>query len=339
MIVHYQRKRRQNSNYSLEFIFADVRSRLKNICNIRLIEAPYLSNGLLRRILIAIHAWWNQGSITHVTGDITFATILLPPKTTILTILDCGILIRSKGIRRWIIRKLWFDLPIKKCRFVTTISESAAADLLSNCSLDKAKLRVIPVAISERFTFQPKEAAPSKVHRLLHIGTAPNKNLPRLIEAIAGLDVELSIIGRISSECEAILATNKIHYRNLYNISEDEIIEEYSKADILCFVSLYEGFGMPILEAQAIGRPVLTSNRSSMPEVAGDAALLVNPESVEEIRAGIVELMNSTELCKLLVDRGCENVKRFSPLQIALAYANLYAEVDGRVSPKMYNPR
>jgi glycosyltransferase involved in cell wall biosynthesis len=309
-----------------------VRSRLKNICNIKVVEAPCLSNGLLRRILIVIHAWWNQGKITHVTGDITFATLLLPRQTTVLTILDCGILIRTTGIRRWIIRKLWFDLPMKKCRFVTTISQSAAADLLSNCSLDEAKLKIIPVAISERFTFHPKEAPHSKRPRLLHIGTAPNKNLPRLIEAIAGLDVELCIIGKISSECESKLTTYNIRYRNLYNISEDAIIDEYRNADIVCFVSLYEGFGMPILEAQAIGRPVLTSNRSSMPEVAGDAALLVNPESVLDIREGIVQLMNSPELCKLLVARGCENVKRFSPLQIASAYANLYAEIDNQLA-------
>lgn len=194
VVVHYQRKRRANSNYSLEFIFADVRKRLASRCNIQHIEAPCLSNGLWRRMWIAIHAWWNQGTVTHITGDITFAAILLNKKRTILTILDCGILHRKQGLKRWLLKKIWFEWPIRRARWVTTISHSAANDLKEFCRFDHRKLKVIPVAISERYQFTATEPL-NTPPKLLQIGTAPNKNLPRLLTAIEGMDVELCIIG------------------------------------------------------------------------------------------------------------------------------------------------
>lgn len=325
VVVHYQRKRRANSNYSLEFIFADVRKRLASAWNIRHVEAPCLSNGLWRRIWIALHAWRNQGTVTHVTGDITFAAVLLNRKRTIVTILDCGILQRKRGIKRWLLKKIWFEWPMRQARWVTTISHSAANDLKAFCRVDPRKLKVIPVAISERFQFVPKEFS-TECPKLLQIGTAPNKNIPRLLEAIEGLNVELCIIGKLSPDCTADLNSRGIRYRNLYNISEDEMLEEYRQADIVCFASLYEGFGMPILEAQATGRPVVTSNRYSMPEVAGEGAILVDPESPESIREGLLKLLQSSEHRERLQKHGLENVKRFAPECIAQEYADLYQQ-------------
>lgn len=324
VVVHYQRKRRANSNYSLEFIFADVRKRLASSWNIEHVEAPCLSNGLWRRIWIALHAWWHQGDVTHVTGDITFAAILLNRKRTILTILDCGILQRKRGIKRWLLKKIWFEWPMRRARWVTTISRSAANDLKEFCRFDHQKLKVIPVAISEQFKFVPKEFS-MDCPKLLQIGTAPNKNLPRLLAAIERLNVELCIIGKLSPETIADLNSRRIRYRNLYNISEDEMLEEYRQADIVCFASLYEGFGMPILEAQATGRPVITSNRYSMPEVAGEGALFVDPTSTESIRSGILTIMNSRTLREQLIQRGQENVLRFTGEKIAANYGELYS--------------
>ena len=326
VVVHYQRKRRANSNFSLEFIFVDVRKRLASTWNIEHIEAPCLSNGLWRRIWIALHAWWRQGTVTHITGDITFAAILLNRKRTILTILDCGILQRTHGVKRWLLKKIWFDWPMQRASWVTTISHSAANDLKDFCRFDHGKLKVIPVAISERFQFAPKEFS-NDCPKLLQIGTAPNKNLPRLLAAIEGLNVELCIIGKLSSETITDLNSRRIRYRNLYNISEDEMLEEYRRADIVCFASLYEGFGMPILEAQATGRPVLTSNRYSMPEVAGEGAILVDPESPEALREGLVKLLQSSELRERLQKKGLENVRRFAPNRIAQEYSELYQQV------------
>ena len=84
------------------------------------------------------------------------------------------------------------------------------------------------------------------------------------------------------------------------------------QARLFCYPSLHEGFGLPVLEAQSQGVPVLTSNRSSLPEVAGDAALLVDPEDVDEIAQAMLRLSRDEELRAELVAKGHENVKRFS---------------------------
>ena len=153
--------------------------------------------------------------------------------------------------------------------------------------------------------------------RILQIGTKPNKNLDRLIQALIGIDALLVIVGKISNSQKEQLALNKIEYIALHALSEEELIMEYEKCDILTLVSTYEGFGLPIIEAQAIGRPVLSSNLASMPEVAGKGALLVNPFSVDEIRKGITILINDGELRSELIKNGLTNVNRFNVQKIA----------------------
>jgi glycosyltransferase involved in cell wall biosynthesis len=98
-------------------------------------------------------------------------------------------------------------------------------------------------------------------------------------------------------------------------------------SDILFFASTFEGFGMPILEAQAIGRVVVTSNILSMPEVGGNAALYVDPYSIEQIRDAICILKNDKILRNSLIDKGFENIKRFNPDTIAFQYEALYQEI------------
>ena len=95
-----------------------------------------------------------------------------------------------------------------------------------------------------------------------------------------------------------------IPYSYLSGISDEEMIRQYQLADIIVLPSTYEGFGMPILEAQAVGRPVLTANISSMPEVAGDAACLVDPYNVMEIRDGILRIISDDEYRRGLSNQG-----------------------------------
>lgn len=93
---------------------------------------------------------------------------------------------------------------------------------------------------------------------------------------------------------------------------------------MVVFASLYEGFGLPILEAQAMGRPVITSNFGAMKEAAGEGALFVDPYSVESIRAAILRIKNEPRLREELVRKGLENVERFRPVAIAERYAEIY---------------
>jgi glycosyltransferase involved in cell wall biosynthesis len=105
------------------------------------------------------------------------------------------------------------------------------------------------------------------------------------------------------------------------------MVQSYVECDMLAFPSTYEGFGMPILEAQAVERPVVTSSVASMPEVAGEGACLVDPFDVASIRAGVLRVMHDAAYRQSLVVAGRRNCARFSPREIAEAYARVYREI------------
>ena len=156
----------------------------------------------------------------------------------------------------------------------------------------------------------------------LYVGTLqPRKNLSRLVEAYAqsGVSHHLVLVGRVGWLAEELLATidrqpaevrGRIHLPGY--VSEEEKTRLLRGATALLYPSLYEGFGFPVLEAQAVGTPVLCANNSSLPEVAGDSALLVNPLQVGEIAAAIQRLTQDTALCQALSHKGYANVRRFT---------------------------
>ena len=158
----------------------------------------------------------------------------------------------------------------------------------------------------------------------LFVGTLqPRKNLERLIHAYGRLHAredpgwDLVLAGRIGWLAEPILAAARSSpaaeaIRTLGYVEEEDVAVLRQQARFFCYPSLHEGFGLPILEAQSQGVPVLTSSRSSLPEVAGDAALLVDPEDVDEIAQAMLRLSRDEELRAELVAKGHENVKRFS---------------------------
>jgi glycosyltransferase involved in cell wall biosynthesis len=325
-VLHYQRRSRANANYSLEFIFEDVRSRLKDQCEIELRIAPQLSNGLFPRLAIVADAWMRNRSLIHVTGDIDFAILGARRDSSILTVLDCGFVNRSRGLKRWILKKIWLDLPVRWTKFVTTISTAARDEIIELTNCDPEKVIVIPVAISSSFQHTPKPFNADRP-RILLIGTAPNKNLAKTLDALAGLPCELTIVGVIGDAIRSKLRSYSLPFENLVNLSYPEVVAQYQRADLLCFASSYEGFGMPILEAQATGRPVITSNTSSMPEVAGDAAHLVDPFDVDSIRSGVLKVIEDREYRERLIQKGLENVKRYDPNRIAGQYLALYRRI------------
>jgi glycosyltransferase involved in cell wall biosynthesis len=128
-------------------------------------------------------------------------------------------------------------------------------------------------------------------------------------------------------EDEAALRREGVSFSCSWGLSSEAIVRKYEEADIVTLASTDEGFGMPILEGQAVGRPVVTGNVLSMPEVAGDAACLVDPYDVASIRSGILKVIQDDEYRRALVARGFENAKRFDAQRIALQYREVYAKV------------
>ena len=113
----------------------------------------------------------------------------------------------------------------------------------------------------------------------------------------------------------------------LGRLTDEELVQAYRSCDMVVFASLYEGFGLPILEAQAMGRPVITSNFGAMREAAGDGALLVDPYSVEAIREAVLRIKREPALREDLIAKGRENAERFRAEAVAARYAELYRNV------------
>ncbi|MEJ7737961.1 MAG: glycosyltransferase family 1 protein [Chitinophagaceae bacterium] len=325
-IVYFQRKPRNVGNYSVEFIFEDVRYRLKDLIIAKIRFSRYESTGLFKRLYNCIEAAAGQGSVNHVTGDINYLGLLMNKHKTIHTILDCVFMTSTSGLKQAILKLFWLSLPVKRSAYITAISEATKKEIITHSGCDPEKIKVIYVAISNRFSRKDKPFNKSNPV-ILQVGTAFNKNIPRLIHALNGLSCELHIVGKSNEEYERLLKENNITYRYQSGLTDAEIIAKYEEADIVSLVSTYEGFGMPILEAQAVGRPVITSSVFSMPEVAGDAACIVDPFDVEQIRQGVNRILHDDDFRNSLVKKGFENIKRFDPEVIAMQYYELYKKI------------
>jgi len=119
----------------------------------------------------------------------------------------------------------------------------------------------------------------------------------------------------------------QLDIENLVHVPYEQILDAYKRCDLLCFPSFYEGFGLPIVEAQAIGRPVITSNFGAMKEVAGEGAVLVNPEEVEQISLALLAIAKKDKKRKSLVEGGRKNVERYMAIAVSKQYESVYLNV------------
>lgn len=313
-------------NYSVERTIGDIRANLPLDIHTAVRVNKYFSKGIVKRLIDAAIAVRYQRHVNHVASDIHYITLFLNQKRTILTINDCISLEKSKGIKHWILWYFWYWLPIKKSAIVVAISEETKKQVVRYTKCDPSKVRVIYCNVSDEFSSVPKEFN-KKSPRILHIGTGDNKNLERHVESIIEINCRFVVIGHLSKSHQLLLDQSGIEYENLKDLTREEILEQYILCDLLLFASLYEGFGLPIVEAQTVGRPVITSNLSSMPEIAGDGALMVDPYNIESIKSGIQEIIESEELRQNLVQNGYDNCKRFSAKHMGLEFGKVYREV------------
>jgi len=268
----------------------------------------------------------SEAKIYHITGHIHYISLVLPRNRTVLTIHDLRFLHNRKGLRRFVLKKLFLDLPVKKLKYITAISQTTKAEILKFTGCDENKIHLIDNPIRE-FKNTENQIFNTTCPTILQIGTMTNKNLPNLINALKGIDCKLRVIGRLDEKLSKKLKESEIEYSNAFDLDDDEMEEEYRNADIIAFCSTYEGFGLPIIEGQMMRTPVITSNLSPMKEVSGGAAFLADPFNVESIRAGILKILRESDYRESLIEKGIENVKRFDQHKIAEQYENLYAEI------------
>lgn len=291
------------------------------------IQLPFTSGNIIYVLFNFLFLLRFRKGIFHVTGHDHYAVLALPRQSTILTIHDLIFLHSYVGWKKILLRWLLLDLPIKRCLYITTVSEQIRHEILSLVKCNPSKIFVIPNPI--RFTEIPiRQNVNFGNPVLLFIGTHPNKNLKHVIAAITGMKVHLRIIGRLKHEEKGYLEKFDISFSNKQHLTDHEMQQEYVNADFLLFPSIYEGFGLPIIEAFQHGLPVITSKIAPMSELAGDAAYLIDPYSIACIRQAVNYLIQNPLKCEDLRGKGYMRVREFKIEKISCLYQDLYNRVE-----------
>lgn len=326
-VTYFHRRPVPDLHFSVEIIFNDVRRHLPDGVSCEVATSRFFSKGFFPRVYNCVEAWARRGSINHVTGDVHFLGILLPRRNTVQTMLDCVFMRDAKGVRRFLFSWFWMKIPARRARFITTISQASKDEIVKYSGVEPEKVTVIPIALSPVFK---RVLRGYEWHRprILLVGAAPNKNIPNILRALAGIDCRLTLVGKYNPEYKELMDGYGFDHSYEWNLDTDQMYDKYLNTDILVFASTYEGFGMPIIEAQASGAAVVTSNLSSMPEVAGgNSAIFADPYDPVSIREAVLRLVEDRELRERVIESGYENSTRFDPVRISGMYHELYKRI------------
>ena len=285
----------------------------------------------------------NAADVIHTTDQlIPFAA----RKPIVATVMDVIPLSHPQFLRSTIATakaKIW-KLLLKRVNHIITISEFSKVEIIRHIGIPEQKISVIPLGVDDRFFEKidhlkiehvlQKYSLPKNF--FLHIGTIqPRKNLTKLIVAHQQLPHDyarqfpLVIAGRFGwGDTEVLslirqgIADQRCHWVDYINDFEKRCLLQSATA--LTFISLYEGFGLPITEAFAAGTPVITSNCTSMPEIAGNAAILVDPNNISEIATAMVEIIDQPNIRENLIIAGRQRAIEFNWKKVALATSQIY---------------
>ncbi len=327
-VVFYQRKPLAGCNYGIEQIFESVRRVLPSDVQSTVAISPLMSRGIWRCLLNLLAAPFHQGDVNHVTGDIHYVTLLLRGRRTVLTVHDCIFEGHPSRIRRLLLIWLWLRVPAARAAVIATDSEYSKSRIVAHTGCRPEKVVVAGACISPVFVRHDK-LFNSRRPTVLHVGTSSNKNLERVCEALVGIPCTLRIVGRLSAGQQALLESSGVEWSSAAGLSDEELYKTYTESDIVVFASTYEGFGLPIIEGNAVGRPVVTGSTTSMPEVAGNAACLVDSYDVTSIRGGILRVIEDEGYRNALVENGYRNAARFTAAECADAYLTIYRSLAG----------
>ena len=225
------------------------------------------------------------------------------------------------------------EIAMKKSKKVFTVSKDSKNTIEATFKSAKEKIVVTSESISEKYQRLDRVKEIEEVKTRFNTGDIyllsvcslePRKNIPRLLEAFSKIsnieeykELKLILVGRkawgnniINTKIEQLNLEKKVVITDY--VSDEDLLYLYNGAYCFIYPSLYEGFGLPVLEAMACGIPVVTSNNSSIPEVAGDAAILIDPTNEDEIATGICKVLGDTVLREKMISSGYSRVNEFS---------------------------
>lgn len=226
---------------------------------------------------------------------------------------------------------------------IHAISEQTKYDLISYYNLPEEKIEVIYQCINPLFFNEVDEAKKKAVRQkyhlpdrfLLTVGTVePRKNLMGLLEGMLSsrIDIPLVVVGKSTDyrkKAEQLIDSRSRELKVFFlsAVNDIELHALYQSAEAMVYPSLFEGFGLPVVEAQASGCPVITSNISSLPEAGGNAAIYIDPEKPWEIGRVIETLLNSSAVAGKLIEKGIENAQLYTPEHYARQLIKLYNNI------------
>jgi glycosyltransferase involved in cell wall biosynthesis len=347
-----------DSHYTLVSYQSDVQELSGLPANFEIAIYKRQDTGLAAQVTFPLYLRRFWADLYHIPLNVVS---LFMPKPYVVTVHDMSSLLFEKVPRAQRRFRLYqFRRGLERAARIVAVSNATRRDVEGLFGIPSERIRQIYNAPDPKFLEDGTRLQMPERQRildryqidypfLLYVGTIrPQKNIPRLVEAFAVLrgqledhplykDLRLIIIGDEISRHPAVrrtvIQTRMEHaVRFLGFVPFDTLRTFYASAAAFVFPSLYEGFGLPPLEAMASGTPVVTSNISSLPEVVGDAAVLVNPENVFEIARGIREALTNEHLRAALIEKGHQQARRFSWESTARQVLEIYRDLAAQAS-------
>lgn len=294
--------------------------RLRTLFNLALVNLANIRGNRLLELM-------ERRGVFHASQHLVNPPVRRVRLTATIYDMTCWLLPETHRADNVLATKLYAERVLRRADACIAISGSARQDAMEILGLPGDRVTMIYPGVADAFFDPPREtAAAHRRYRLtkpyiLFAGTIePRKNVDRLVEAYRNLPLSLrkhcelvfaGFFGWCSDSTRQLFREPDSGIRHLGYVPEEDLPALTAGATLAAFPSLYEGFGFPVAQAMAAGVPVLTSNGSSLSEIAADACLLVNPESSEEIGAGLARLLESESLRRELSERGKRRARQF----------------------------
>jgi len=283
-------------------------------------------------------------SIIHIGSQENAHLLNLNLSRSVVTVCDIYPYLYSNNN---IISKIIWALRIrgiKRAQKIISISKKTKEDLIRHCNIQSNKIHVIYLGVDESFKpiinltklnrFLDMHKLPRLSKYLLYIGSCQKrKNIDKLLLAFSYLkkkkkyhNLKLILITKISSETKSKITESKLENEIFIKseVSSRELVYYYNIASIFIYPSMYEGFGLPPLEAMASGCPIITSNTSSLPEIVGEAGIMINPNNIKELTTAIDRVYSNDNLKKTMIMNGLAQAKKFRWGRTAVQTMNVY---------------